>query len=886
MEMATDRHNSSAFGGGKSQSMANANLKQAETFYRALFDYANDAIFLIDNDIFIDCNSKTLEIYGCSRGQIIGKSPHAPFSPELQSDGRNSKEKALEKITACLNGEPQIFEWLHRKFNGDLFDAEVSLNPVVLGNKTYIMAIVRDITERKNAEHALRESKRELSTLISNLPGFVYRCKNDKKWTMAFISDGCTALTGYAADDLKLNNRVSYNDTIHKDDRKSVWDSVQAAVKKDQPFQLIYRIITADKQIKWVWEQGRGIFDNMGNLLGLEGFITNITERVKTEQELKASESLLTTTFDSIHDGISIIDKDQNIIRTNSIMEKWFEPMMPLVGKKCYQAFHNSDVPCEPCPTMAYIKTGKIETETIQGLPGTDKIFEMTVCPIKTENGQIQSVIQLIQDVTERRKSDIAIREERDKAQRYLDVAAVMLMALDKTGKVTLINKKGCEILGYPEDQIIGKIWFEHFLPDCHKAHVKETFKQILAGTKKDVLENHINPILTKSGQEKLIHWHNSVIKDDYGNIVTILSSGEDITERIKTQNALKESEEQFRLFYEKSPLGYQSLDIDGNIFEVNPAWLDLLGYTKEEVIGKNFADFLSPSNKDLFKERFPHFKEKGSVRNIPFEFVRKDGKHIIVEIDGNIGHDEQGNFKQTHCVVRDVTEKKRAERELFHRQERLRALSSELAIAEEQERHRIAAGMHDDIGSKLALAKLELQSLMQTVSKESIKTSLEKQCDTLNSIIASVRSLTFELSDPILYEIGFEAALESWMMKNIVQPHGINCEFISEAKKLNLEERTKITLFKAAREILTNTAKHAQADHITVKVNKRGDLVDVMISDDGVGFDTAILADAATSTESFGLSYLRDRLEHLGGKLSIKSKPQKGTQVTMTVPQ
>lgn len=127
----------------------------------------------------------------------------------------------------------------------------------------------------------------------------------------------------------------------------------------------------------------------------------------------------------------------------------------------------------------------------------------------------------------------------------------------------------------------------------------------------------------------------------------------------------LKRREEKFRLFYERSPLGYQSLNKRGSIIEVNQAWLDIFGYSREEVIGKWFGDFLTARYKDEFKRQFDIFKAEGEVHNVLFEMIKKDGSRIIVEFDGKIGYDEKGNFQQTHCVMRDVTKRKLLENRL-----------------------------------------------------------------------------------------------------------------------------------------------------------------------------------------------------------------------------
>lgn len=154
------------------------------------------------------------------------------------------------------------------------------------------LAITTDITERKLAEEALKESKRSLETLMSNLPGMAYRCRSDRNWSMEYVSEGTAGLTGYQPADLIGNAKIAYGDLIHPDDQDAVWNAVQQAVQRKQKFTLNYRIRTAEGAERWVWEQGQGVFSEAGDLLALEGFITDVSERRQLEEERLKTQKL------------------------------------------------------------------------------------------------------------------------------------------------------------------------------------------------------------------------------------------------------------------------------------------------------------------------------------------------------------------------------------------------------------------------------------------------------------------------------------------------------------------------------------------------------------------------------------------------------------------
>lgn len=311
------------------KSKALASLKQSELKFKTLFESANDAIFLMKEDVFIDCNEKTLLMFNASKKDVIGKQPYL-LSPDFQPDGRTSKSKTKEKLSLALNGIPQFFEWRHIRLDGTQFDAEVNLNRVEFQNEVYLQAIVRDITERKKSEQIIAEQKREIDTLMSNLPGMAYRCANNINWTMEFVSEGCYQLTGYRRDELLNDKAVSYSNLIHKDDQLLVYETIQNAINNHESYTLLYRILTWQGIEKWVWEKGRAIYDGKWNLICLEGFITDITERKLGEEKI----IILAHALKSVSECVWITNMRDKIIFVNkSFTRVYGYSLTEIVGK-------------------------------------------------------------------------------------------------------------------------------------------------------------------------------------------------------------------------------------------------------------------------------------------------------------------------------------------------------------------------------------------------------------------------------------------------------------------------------------------------------------------------------------------------------------------------
>ncbi len=239
---------------------------------------------------------------------------------------------------------------------------------------------------------------------------------------------------------------------------------------------------------------------------------------------------------------------------------------------------------------------------------------------------------------------------------------------------------------------------------------------------------------------------------------------------------------------------------------------------------------------------------------------------------------------KAVEKLRNEVSERKKAEEKLLTYQKQLRSSASELSLAEERLRRKIATDVHDHLGQNLAISKLKIESLAQSATSPELAEALGEIRDLIAQAVKSTRSLTFELSPPILYELGFGPAVQ-WLLRQTRHQHGLSTEFIDDEHPKPLDDDIRVLLFQAVRELLVNVVKHAKAGSVKVSTQKVDDQIEVSVEDDGVGFDVAQLYSQNHLTTGFGLFNIRERLDHIGGHLDITSGAGKGTRVTMVAP-
>lgn len=264
-------------------------------------------------------------------------------------------------------------------------------------------------------------------------------------------------------------------------------------------------------------------------------------------------------------------------------------------------------------------------------------------------------------------------------------------------------------------------------------------------------------------------------------------------------------------------------------------------------------------------------------MQNIPLKISLTYGLAVTAVLYRLIARD--------HAKVRRASETVRLqEQENAAYQHRLRCMGAEMVLIEERERRQLAATLHDQVGQVLALAKIKLGALQEAASVGECQRSADGIRALLEQAISSSRSLTFELSPPILYDLGFETAVQA-LCEKFQQQHGLRLEFVTDREPKPLSDDMRILLFRAIRELLVNTVKHAEARCVQVSCRRKNNQIVVVVADDGRGFNTASSVTPSPKRGGYGLFSIRERLHPLGGEMTVDAARGHGTRVTLVAP-
>ncbi len=374
-------------------------------------------------------------------------------------------------------------------------------------------------------------------------------------------------------------------------------------------------------------------------------------------------------------------------------------------------------------------------------------------------------------------------------------------------------------------------------------------------------------------------HFEARIVPEDPDTVFAVVR---DVTDRRRAVDALEASERRYRTLYENIPVMYFTLTTDGHVQSVNAAGAEQLGYAQEELVGEPVLNVFHVDDRSAVQQQLAQAVQRpGEVARWEFRKVRKNGTVIWVRESVTTVKDRDGE-NVVLVVCEDVTEQKKIQQELAEHRMQLERLSSQLGITQERERRAIARELHDGVGQVLGLIRGKLGQLSALESARGMP--LPDVCSLLDHAITQMRSLTLELSSPVLQELGLAAAIET-LGEQRARVGGFQFHFESEGPVDREPEDTGFVLFRSARELLTNIVKHAGAQHVWASLQKSPAGITLTVEDDGCGFDPGDVTRRVSNEGTFGLFSIRQQMGHVGGRFEIESTSGRGTRALVSVP-
>ncbi|MGH2945841.1 MAG: sensor domain-containing protein [Solirubrobacteraceae bacterium] len=376
----------------------------------------------------------------------------------------------------------------------------------------------------------------EYRSLLEQTPAVTYLADFHEDYVLRYMSPQIESLLGYPVADW-LASPQFWMDRVHPDDSERVIAEAEAAIAAVRPLDLEYRMVARDGRAVWIWERTSILRGAGGEPEAVQGVLVEITP-------LKDAEAREAAILEAALDAVVTIDADGRVVEFNPAAERIFgyrredaigRDMADLIVPPRLRAPHRAGLK-EAVAGRGGGVIGRRVTLPAMRSDGTEFPAELTITRLPT--GGRPMYTGHLRDVTDRVEAEGALRSEHERAQRYLDMAGAMIVVVDAEERISLINREGCAVLGYSEDELVGRNWFEAAVPEHDRERSRACYRQLMAGGEQPALsaEGHV---LTRDGDERLIAWKDTVVRDAGGTVTGTLSSGEDITERRRAEQRI-----------------------------------------------------------------------------------------------------------------------------------------------------------------------------------------------------------------------------------------------------------------------------------------------------------------------------------------------------------
>jgi len=738
-----------------------------------------------------------------------------------------------------------------------------------------------EIKDRKEVEEALRQSEERFAAFMDNLPGYAWM--KDLQGRYVYVNEMVRGLPGYRS--LGKTDGQIWPADLAAEYRAN--DQQVIAAKK--PLHTLEHYQNEGKQ-RYMAGSKFPIFDKTGGVALVGGVGVDITERIEAEEAARRSEDHIRVVIDTIPalvfsakpdgslDFINQRHREFTGLSLNDVSGwRWIDVIHPDDRAQLVDRWKRSLATGEPLLSEARLRRAN----------GDYRWLLIRAIPLRDESGKIVEWYGTKNDITERKVAEEEARESQQLVRLVLETLPVGVAVVNRAGDIELVNAASKYIWG---GTIAGgrERWGQT------KGHWHDSGRRIAPGewasvralSKGEISLNELIDIEAYDGKRKTIRNSAAPIRNAEGLIVGAVIVNEDVTDRVRAEEALRRSEDHLRLVIETIPVMAWTVRPDGVVDFLNQRWLDYAGLSLEQYVEDPMGP-IHPDDIPRVMEKWRAQMAIGGGYENEMRLRRADGEYRWFLVRTEPLRDAQGNVVKWYGTSTDITDRKRAEEQLKITSAQLRALSARLSSAREEEGTRIARELHDQLGAALTSLKWDLEGVSKQCSERVSQTDyailhdrLEEMMSLVDDILGNVRRISSELRPSILDDLGLIATIE-WQARQFESRSGIICKVDMLIDDLQLSREQSTGVFRILQEALTNILRHAHATKVNILVDvDDGELV-LEVRDNGRGITDA----QNTGSRSLGLIGMRERAHLLGGRIEISGTAGNGTLLILRVP-